>query len=328
MDKIGIIIPVYNVEKYLQRCIDSILSQTENNFLLISVDDGSTDSSGDILEQYASKDSRIIVRHTENGGHAAARNVGLDIAFTIPEIKWVTFIDSDDWIDKNYLKFLVDTAKNLSCDIVVGDYDRVYDVNHVAVVPKSIGDTVEYVSTEDFWCTKRITATIPCGKLFCKSLFCNNRFPNKVHDDEHFTYKLLFSRDKIAYINHPIYHYYYNINSVMSSGWSPKHLDSIDAIQERRQFFVSKGHIKAAELDNRLLVAEIYDSILELEKFGKEYSEKINEFKELLYDELKHNKDFGFNTHSYMWIKARPIYKLKYYYRALKNKFFRVICQK
>ena len=102
LNAISVIVPVYNTEKYLHRCVDSILAQTFTDFELLLIDDGSTDSSGAICDEYAQKDSRVRVFHKENGGVSSARNLGLDKA----KGKWVTFVDSDDWIKESFLNKL------------------------------------------------------------------------------------------------------------------------------------------------------------------------------------------------------------------------------
>ena len=102
LNAISVIVPVYNTEKYLHRCVDSILAQTFTDFELLLIDDGSTDSSGAICDESAQKDSRVRVFHKENGGVSSARNLGLDKA----KGKWVTFVDSDDWIKESFLNKL------------------------------------------------------------------------------------------------------------------------------------------------------------------------------------------------------------------------------
>ena len=112
--KISVIIPVYNTEKYLHRCINSILTQTYTDFELLLIDDGSTDSSGTICDEYAAKDARVRVFHKENGGVSSARNLGLDNA----QGEWITFVDSDDYIEENFLKSF---DGNLDADLVLGN---------------------------------------------------------------------------------------------------------------------------------------------------------------------------------------------------------------
>ena len=107
MPTISVIVPVYKVEKYIHRCVDSILSQTFTDFELILVDDGSPDNCGKICDEYAEKDIRIHVIHQENGGLSAARNAGIDWVFANSDSEWITFIDSDDWVHPEYLERLL-----------------------------------------------------------------------------------------------------------------------------------------------------------------------------------------------------------------------------
>ena len=118
---VSIIVPIYNVEPYLKKCIDSIINQTLTNIEIILVNDGSTDNCGKIIDEYAKKDNRIIALHKENGGQASARNMGLDIASG----KYIGFVDSDDLIDKEMYKVLYDEAEKNIADLVICDFKKV-----------------------------------------------------------------------------------------------------------------------------------------------------------------------------------------------------------
>ena len=107
---ISVIIPVYNAEKYLKRCVDSVLAQTCRQFEMILIDDGSTDGSGRICDEYAARDERIAAMHQQNKGQSAARNAGLDYAFAHGGSEWIAFIDSDDWVNEKYLETLLYSA--------------------------------------------------------------------------------------------------------------------------------------------------------------------------------------------------------------------------
>ena len=111
---ISVIVPVYNTEKYLHRCVDSILAQTFTDFELLLIDDGSTDKSGAICDEYAQKDSRVRVFHKENGGVSSARNVGLKNG----RGEWISFVDSDDWVKKNFLDKLIVNSENVDLGCV------------------------------------------------------------------------------------------------------------------------------------------------------------------------------------------------------------------
>ena len=124
MPEISVIVPVYKVEKYIHRCIDSILNQTFRDFELIMVDDGSPDNCGAICDEYAAKDNRVVVIHQENGGLSAARNAGIDWAFTNSNSEWLNFIDSDDWVHPEYLQKLYDAAKCNNVSVSVCGFER------------------------------------------------------------------------------------------------------------------------------------------------------------------------------------------------------------
>ena len=117
MAEISVIVPVYKVEAFLGRCVDSILSQSFSDFELILVDDGSPDNCGKMCEDYAKQDDRIHVIHQKNGGLSAARNTGIDWTFKHSESRWLAFVDSDDWVHPDYLKILYNTAKHTSCKL-------------------------------------------------------------------------------------------------------------------------------------------------------------------------------------------------------------------
>ena len=116
MPLISVIVPIYKVKEYLNRCVDSILSQTFTSFELVLVDDGSPDECGEICDDYAIKDDRIIVIHQSNKGLSEARNTGIDWAMKNSDSEWLTFVDSDDWIHPDYLRLLYDSAIKTNAD--------------------------------------------------------------------------------------------------------------------------------------------------------------------------------------------------------------------
>ena len=122
MANISVIVPVYKVEEFLSRCVDSILCQSYPDFEVILVDDGSPDCSGQMCEDYARQDSRIHVIHQENGGLAAARNSGIDWTFAHSDSRWLAVVDSDDWVHPDFLKVLYETAEQTLCKISVCDF--------------------------------------------------------------------------------------------------------------------------------------------------------------------------------------------------------------
>ena len=142
---LSIIVPIYNVEQYLERCIESIINQTYKNLEIILVDDGSKDNSGTIADTYASKDNRIKVIHKENGGLSDARNHGLDQS----KGKYIMFIDSDDFIDSSMCEILFETAEKYFSDIVSCNYYIYRNKNHISVHPMSIQEDEKVFSGID-----------------------------------------------------------------------------------------------------------------------------------------------------------------------------------
>ena len=120
---ISVVVPVYNVEKYIDKCINSIINQTYKNLEIILVDDGSPDNCGNICDEYAKKDNRIIVIHKENGGLSDARNTGIEVS----KGKYITFIDSDDYISDNYVSFLYNLIIEYKADISIGKHYVLYE---------------------------------------------------------------------------------------------------------------------------------------------------------------------------------------------------------
>ncbi len=246
---ISVIVPVYKVEAYLPRCVDSILSQTYSDFELILVDDGSPDNCGTICDEYAEKDSRVTVIHQENGGLSAARNAGIDYALKI-ESEWITFIDSDDWIHPDYLCRLYNAASSGNVRIAVCRFQRT-DGNGDS--REEIEGAAFYERTpESLWCEDRVTATIACAKLFAIELYSDIRYPiGKLHEDEFTTYKLLFACEKIAVTDAKMYYYFQNPTGIMKSKWTPKRLAQPYAFQEQASFFHDNHYDSAWETSER-----------------------------------------------------------------------------
>lgn len=236
---ISVIVPVYNVEPYLHRCVDSILAQTFTDFDLILVDDGSPDNCPAICDEYAERDSRVHVIHQENGGLSAARNAGIDWAFANSDSQWLTFVDSDDWIHPEMLKSLYHAAQDLHVPVSVCGYAETSDDG------PEISSNIcraELCTAEEFYVQKLANATIACGKLYQKDCFSKFRYPvGKIHEDEFTTYKILFTANRIAVIPFPLYFYFQNPAGIMNSAWSPKRLVSLAARDEQIAFFTQNG---------------------------------------------------------------------------------------
>ncbi|MCQ2514702.1 MAG: glycosyltransferase [Ruminococcus sp.] len=235
MTAITIIVPVYNVEKYLNRCIDSILGQTFGDFDIILIDDGSTDTSASICDRYSEIDNRVNVIHQTNGGRAKSRNIGIEWSLANSDSKWITFIDSDDWIDKRYLELLLQIAVDNNTKISACGYLRTggevksFDYNEYKE---------EVCSTEDFYMNHNINTVVPWVKLFTKDSFRSYRFPeDKNCEDEFIMPKSVLQHNQIAYINLPLYNYYINESGFTQSNWNIRYLDGLEAVRENLDFF-------------------------------------------------------------------------------------------
>lgn len=227
MCEISIIVPVYNVEKYLKKCVDSILNQTFQDFELILVDDGSPDNSGYICDQYAEEDPRIRVIHKENGGLSSARNVGIDIS----RGKFLSFIDSDDYIDSDMIKILYNDIIENETDIsVVGYYDE-YGKN--IKNSKKNRNEKEILSNrqaiEKILEGKTLTANV-WNKLYKSELFETIRFvDNVIAEDAFIIIDLLLLCRNISVNKNFKYHYVHREESITTKGYSNKDLDTITA---------------------------------------------------------------------------------------------------
>ena len=243
MPMISVIVPVYKVEKYIHRCIDSILAQTFTNFELILVDDGSPDNCGAICDEYAAKDARIHVIHQENGGLSAARNAGIDWAFANSDSQWLTFIDSDDWVHLQYLQRLLVAAEDRGVDLSVCGYAETQGEEPIIEDQDLV---VAVWNPEDFYVQHNVNAIVAWGKLYRKECFAGIRYPvGRLHEDEFTTHKLLFACDKIAVIPEPLYAYYQNPEGITKSQWNPRRVDGAYGLNAQRLFFRERGFEKA-----------------------------------------------------------------------------------
>ena len=244
MSLISVIVPVYKVEPYLHRCVDSILGQTFQDFELILVDDGSPDNCGAICDEYAAKDSRVHVIHQQNGGLSAARNAGIDWAFANSDSQWLTFIDSDDWIHPEMLRCLLEDAEAFSLPISICGYCEPTET----MMPSFSAEeqTASSFTPEDLWCHKHVNATVAWAKLYRKDLFSSIRYPvGKIHEDEFVTYKILFSQDKVVFRESAFYCYFQNPSGIIRSTWSKAHLAALDAFQAQIRYFRHHGYSDA-----------------------------------------------------------------------------------
>lgn len=234
-DLISVIIPVYNVEKYFKRCIDSVLRQNYSNIEIIIIDDGSKDNSGNLCDECAKKDSRITVFHKENGGLSSARNFGLERVSG----EYVCFIDSDDFIHENYISFMYDKIIKNDADICyckstkfTDDVQIKNEIENEKTVVIEKEEAIKQLLLND----GIIKNYIPLA-LYKKSLFDNIRFPEGSNfEDIATTYKILDASKKIIVNNKILYYYFINNDGITQKMKKQDIIDRFNNMNEREKF--------------------------------------------------------------------------------------------
>lgn len=235
-EKISVIIPIYKVEKYLNRCVESVVNQSYQNLEIILVDDGSPDNCPKLCDDWAEKDKRIKVIHKENGGLSDARNAGMDEMSG----EYVFFVDSDDWIHKDTLKILMMFQNRQDVDIVECKAlptskevtDDQIDVENIAL---SVLDTKEAMAS--------LLREMPLkqtvwNKLYKRNIVEGIKFEvGKYHEDEFWTYQVLDRAKKILFVDVELYYYYQRQDSIMGQAFSLKRLDAIEGRYKRLEMF-------------------------------------------------------------------------------------------
>lgn len=269
--KISIIVPVYKVEKYLHKCIDSILAQTFKDFELILVDDGSPDSCGKICDEYASKDERIVVIHKENGGQASARNKGIDIA----RGDFIGFVDSDDWIESDMYEILYDICSNHNCDIA-NCSSTIYFKDRTVINgghPLIIHNRNEAMKT---MLEGKLYDEVVWTKLIRRELLNEIRFnENIIYEDTEFTYRVIDKANRVGCIGKAKYNYIKRDGSTMDNAIKDIKIDATIIYDEMYEFF----NIKYPEL-KRLVLLKLANSCMStLNIISKEHNFKNNKDK-------------------------------------------------
>ncbi len=272
---ISIIIPVYNTKKYLERCIESVRNQTYKNLEIILVDDGSTDGTGDLCDEYKKLDSRIVVLHKENGGQGTARNLGINVA----NGEYIAFVDSDDWIEADMYEELHNNLKKYDADISccnnglekTGDTGVIKCFNQEEIMREHLNNN-------------KGTGHSPCDKLYKSSVFDGVRFlETRAYEDCGTIFKLLFNAKKVVYEDTTLYHYEYHDNSTMSQSFSPIKFYSVKAYYDMYQFY-QQTYPQYSNLAKCLIVGSAQYCIGEtlFLKKKKAYSEGYNEVVSIL----------------------------------------------
>ena len=305
-EKISVIVPIYNVEKYLRKCLNSIISQTYKNIEIILVDDGSTDSSGKIIDEFKINDNRILVIHKQNGGLSDARNEGIKKASG----KYIAFIDSDDFINEMMLEMLIKNIEKYNADISICSYENIFDndvckkTNNNNLTCYNAQEALEDLLNND----KKIT-NHAWNKLYKKELFDEITYPKgRNFEDIATTYKLLEISKIIVYSDFVGYYYRQHQRSITGNINLKTMKDSVYAIKERYNYLIDKyPKLQKMLLRNRANNSLLYHTGLAKINEKMEYfsAETINEynfflnyvrrysFKDILIDNTKTYKVFA-----------------------------------
>lgn len=322
MDKlITVIVPIYNVEKYLKKCIESIINQTYKNLEIILVDDGSSDGSLKICNRYQKNDERIKVVHKENGGLSSARNTGLDIA----NGDLISFVDSDDYIEPTMLEELKANMDKYGSDISVCNFYKVKGNKKSA----NKLDQKEFVlkGKEKFIYLQNeygILTVYAWNKLYKKEVFNSVRYPfGRIYEDSYVICDLLNNAKKVSYVVKPLYNYVYRKDSIVNL-FKLEHFDKTGSFNKKIEFFHNKRYFDLEnEEKNRkqfLIITNLSkmkaNNIKNKEVFNKYYKEALELKKQIKWkDSSKKIKIFKIFGRFYIYFRAFE-YKVLYLIRG------------
>lgn len=275
MPNISVIVPVYKVEAYLDRCLGSILNQTYRDFEIILVDDGSPDRCGKICDAYACQYPIVHVIHQKNGGLSAARNAGIDWAFAHSDSQYLAFVDSDDWVHPEYLNTLYHAIRDSGCKISACGIFRTSGEQ----IPSNQDFGSSCLSSDAYYCGQLhegLTA-VAWNKLYDKQLFQSLRYPvGKLHEDEFTTYQMIYRCDRIAVTCARLYAYYQNPEGIMRSTWNPRRMHMLEAFEQQIDFAQQAGYLNLLKKAAEQYLFASYEQLLQADDaYHKELRKKL-----------------------------------------------------
>lgn len=300
-DLVSIVVPIYNVEDYLEKCIESILNQTYKNIEVLLINDGSPDNCERICKKYEKKDKRIKYFKQKNAGLSAARNTGIELSTG----KYIMFVDSDDYINYNIVEKLYGIIIDNNASIAMCNYKKVYDKDTCDMSKKENGKIVLYRGNKKYsnlFNKLKTVTTIACAKIYDKNLFNDIKYPlGKLHEDEYTMYKLLNLSKKIVYADCKYYYYYQRPNSI-SKSYNIKRIDILDALKEKMNFFYKKGLKKYYYL---AVYDYFYQLLYQKEMISRNYKDQEESLKKIDNEIVKYKNKVFIN------IYINPLKKLK-----------------
>lgn len=264
---VSVIVPVYNVEQFLVKCIDSILCQTYRNLEIILIDDGSTDSCPEICNEYAGKDLRIFVIHKSNEGQAIARNIGLDNC----NGEYICFVDSDDWLENTAIEYMVAIAQRERADLVIAERRHVRADGESSFTPYQLLEGESILRLTDVQAINLFAEKnwAPWARLYRKSLYKDIRFPNyKIFEDEAIMFQLLKNSQTIAYTNKIVYNYNVRDGSTTKQCYTKKKIDGVRAWDNNLEYLKENYPVAVKLVVNKMVQICIYnlDNLIQLEE--------------------------------------------------------------
>lgn len=315
--KISIIVPIYKVEKYLKRCVDSLLNQTYHNIEIILVDDGSPDMCGKICDEYAKFDERVVVIHKLNGGLSDARNMALEIV----KGDFVMFVDSDDWINEQTCEIVLDNAIRHNADLVVFGVENVYDDGNVKrfppMKPGKISNS-EAIKSLMFNILQFGIFNYACNKLYSKCLFDKIRFAKgRLAEDQGVTYKLFHEAKSIFVCEDTLYYYFQRSGSISKNRFEPQQIVDRTSLWFERLEFVRENYPELEDYQLAQILGDVYISLIKLKgskthtNFIKDITEFTNKYrcKEKEYAKINKRLKVHYYCYPLFWLYVKLFVK-------------------
>lgn len=312
MVQIAVIVPVYNVEKYLQRCVDSIIAQTYPNLRLILVDDGSLDGCPAICDAYASKDSRVHVIHQQNSGPSRARNAGIDWALGHTDCSYLSFVDSDDCIHPSYFHRLISAIQATGAGAAMCMHQYINQYENLTHFPQNLTVQPKAIQAEELMVRCSDSFNYPWGKLFSRASFQDLRYPEDVSfgEDNLVIYRALFACETVAFVEEKLYYYFYNAEGITKSPWNERSLQVFLGIEAQLEYYKANGYEKAFQKETELHIQQCayqIHRIREERSVQKANCYHLEALKKRMRRILRESRDFQLTDRIYWYEALHPV---------------------
>lgn len=319
---ISIIIPVYNVENYIDNCLESVVNQTYSNLEIILVNDGSTDNSINKCCEWEARDHRVVVYNKKNGGASAARNYGLDRV----NGEYIMFIDSDDYIDKYMVEKLYSSLREEKGEVSMCDSVRVdnYNYNIKNSLKREILIWNEEMYWNNYYMFPEDKYIVLWNKLYSKKIFEDLRLPEgKLFEDELVMHKIIEKCSKVVYINEKLYYYFQRQGSSMNQLYTHRTFDAVEANTNRSIYFNLKGLNKLAEVSLTQNISRIIDIKTNLDMRDAQNLKRYKKEKERFtraYFKLFKNMTIKSRLNILTFVMGERVYRITHTYKKIIKK--------